>query len=90
MITTILKALKNSARPKTRVSEEAVVKRLNRRLKRHHLRLRAARRNGGYENSNLGRHYIDHPRSNRLVFDHVNIEALARDFNVLGPSEFLV
>jgi hypothetical protein len=66
------------------VSENSLVKRINRKLEAEGEQLRALRHERDW--SNLGDHYIVNDR-NAVVAAHVDPEALGRELGVLRPNE---
>jgi hypothetical protein len=76
--------------PKTmKVTERALLKRINRRLSRYQEQIRKCRENSHRINQ-LGAYYWVDLRDHTLIGPRVNIEALARDESILRDSEQLV
>ena len=70
------------------VTEQALTKRINRKLSHKNERLVTAR--GQRAQSEVGRYYVVDEQTNTLVLHHVNLEKLAQELGVLGAGEEIV
>jgi hypothetical protein len=70
------------------VTARALIQRINRALKKDDQVLRQAR--GERARLDLGDYYVVNTRRNFIDAQHVNVEALARELDVLKPYEHVV
>jgi hypothetical protein len=70
-----------------KVTKGTLVQRLNRRLRRDDMRVRATR--GWRANLDLGRYYIVNPRRNWIVATNIDLESCGREYGVLESHETL-